>query len=166
MAGLSGCTGRGARPDDPLVPNEPDYKGWFDGVSVYKGTVDRRGQSDVTVEVGAQGANGYYYFAPAAVAVSPGTTVTWVWNGKGGTHNVVSEAGLFDSGAITAKQGHEFSHTFAEPGVFRYVCEPHRTMGMRGAVFVALDDPAALTGPQRRRGPFSGFFEDLFGRRT
>lgn len=75
---VAGCLGNGGPGDDGTVyvPTEPDYRGWFDGVSNYKGTVDARGQSEVTVDVGVTGGNGYYYFGPAAAAVSPGTTIT------------------------------------------------------------------------------------------
>ena len=31
------------------------------------------------------------------------------------------------------------AYTFDQPGVFRYVREPHADIGMRGAVFVALE---------------------------
>lgn len=146
---LAGCIAGGEEPDDDVtyVDVEPDYRGWFDGVSNYRGTADLRGRSAVTVDVGVQGVNGFYYFGPAAIAVSPGTTVTWRWTGKGGTHNVVAETGAFDSGGLVDTSGTTFSHTFDEPRVYRYYCEPHRSMGMRGAVFVALDDGvAASTG--------------------
>ena len=139
LVGTAGCLDRGT-PATPLptVPAEPDYKGWFDGVNTYRGTADLRGQSHVTVKVGTQGANGYYYFDPVAVAVSPGTTLTWEWTGKGGTHNVLSVDGVFDSGGFVNAAGHTFSHTFDDPGVFKYVCTPHQHMGMKGVVFVSL----------------------------
>lgn len=139
--GVAGCLGDDDGPDGAVyLPNEPDYQGFLDGNSNYKGTVDARGQSAVDVEVGVKGANGIFYFGPVALAVSPGTTVTWKWTGKGGVHNVVSENGTFDSGPFLATEGHAFSHTFDSPGVYKYVCEPHRTLGMKGVVFVALGD--------------------------
>lgn len=141
---LAGCTASGATPtptDDPYVPTEPDYAGWFEGVSNYRGTVDRRGEPEVRVLVGTAGSTGFYKFDPPAVAVSQGTSVVWEWTGKGGTHNVVAAHGTFDSGKLVSKAGHTFAHTFDEPGVFTYVCEPHRSMGMKGAVFVALGAP-------------------------
>lgn len=138
---IAGCGTRAEPPGtDVYVPNEPDYKGWLDGVSNYVGTVDRRGEAAVTVRVGTQGDTGYYKFDPPAVAVSPGAVVTWEWTGMGGTHNVVAESGAFDSGPLVSKAGHTFDHTFESPGVYTYVCEPHRTLGMKGAVFVALGD--------------------------
>ncbi len=73
-------------------------------------------------------------FEPAAIEVSPGTTVTWKWEGRG-AHNVVATDGKFDSGGITS-QG-PFSHTFKSPGTHYYYCEPHKESGMKGAVVVA-----------------------------
>jgi halocyanin-like protein len=139
---LAGCLGPDpSQPGTPTyLPVEPNYKGWFDGVSNYEGTVDERGKSDVTVLVGARGDSGYYKFDAPAIAVSPGTTVTWIWTGKGGTHNVVAESGQFDSGGLVDREGYTYSYTFEEPGVYYYVCEPHEMMGMKGAVFVALDE--------------------------
>lgn len=140
VAGLAGCLDGGGDPaGTEYVPNEPNYKGWFDGVSNYKRTVEKRGESDVTLEVGVQGDLGYYKFGPPAVAVSPDTTITWEWTGKGGTHNVVSLNDLFDSGAPVDGAGHTFTHSFDAPGIYYYLCEPHESLGMKGAIFVALD---------------------------
>lgn len=147
LSALAGCGARAQPPAtetpesriaDGLVPIEPDYQDWFKGVSNYAGTADLRGRDNVTVQVGAKGNMGMYAFSPAAIAVSPGTTVVWEWTGKGGVHNVVNEAGSFDSGTLVDKAGFTFAHTFDEPGIYTYVCEPHQSMGMRGAVFVTL----------------------------
>lgn len=136
---LAGCTTRASPTGGTKLPTEPNYGGWFEGVSNYEGTHDRRGRASVTIDVGAQGNMGYYKFSPAAVAVSPGTAVTWRWTGKGGAHDVKAENGAFAS-PTTDGAGSTFSFTFEKPGVFKYYCTPHRSMGMKGAVFVALED--------------------------
>lgn len=141
LAGLAGCLDDGSGDEGPYVPQEPNYQGWFENVSNYEGTVDARGQGEYRVTVGARGSNGYYYFGPAAVAVSPGTVVTWRWNGKGGTHNVVSTSGAFTSGKLVDEEGHTFSKEFVNPGIYRYICNPHQSLGMKGAVFVSLGQP-------------------------
>jgi halocyanin-like protein len=123
------------------------YGDWFENVGNYEGTRDLRGQSEVTVEVGA-GENGLL-FDPPAILVDPGTTVVWEWTGAGGGHNVVEETGAFDSGSAVAEEGTTFEHTFAdaeEGDVFRYVCEPHRAVGMKGAVAVGTVDDELLGG--------------------
>lgn len=140
LAGVAGCIdGGGGEGNEPVLDTEPDYKGWFKGVSNYRDTKDRRGQDTTTVRVGASANNGMFGFGPPAIAVTPGTTVQWDWTGEGGRHNVVSEADLFDSGRAVERANATFEHAFDQPGVFRYVCEPHGGVGMRGAVFVALE---------------------------
>ena len=144
--GLAGCgdiLGGGDGNGDgqpPMLPTEPNYGGWLADVSTYDGTVDRRGESDVTVRVGTSGDLGFYKFDPTAVAVSPGTTVTWEWTGRGGAHDVVELNGVFDSGDPVTREGYTFEYTFEAPGVFKYYCTPHREMEMKGAVFVALEE--------------------------
>lgn len=93
---LAGCTTRTRSPGRKLDP-EPNYGGWFEGVSNYGGTPDLRGRDAVGVEVGARGNLGYYKYVPAAIAVSPGTTVEWTWSGKGGVHDVRAENDSFRS---------------------------------------------------------------------
>lgn len=124
-------------------------------MSTYTRTLDWRGEADITVDVGTNGANGYYSLRPPAVAVSPGTKVTWT--GKGGTHNVVASDRSFDSGPLTDHA----DHTFDEPGVYTYYCGPHASLGMKGAV-VVLSPDASMT--PRRRGGIGGFIHWLFGR--
>jgi len=108
------------------------YGDWFRGANNFEGTVDRTDRSEVTVAVGAGDG---FAFDPAAVRVSTGTTVRWEWTGRGAQHNVVEEDGVFES-ELYFDEGETFSHTFDEPGVYRYVCTPHQTQGMLGAVEV------------------------------
>jgi len=115
--------------------NEPDYGSWFDNVGNFDGTVDKTGQAEVTVQVGSQANGGGFGFAPPAIRVSPGTTVTWEWTGEGGSHNVVADDGSFES-ELVGEQGHTFSQTFESGGVTKYYCLPHKSMGMKGAVYV------------------------------
>lgn len=136
---MAGCQQK-PRERCPTIPEEPNYRGWFDGVSNYDGTCDLRQRESVTVAVGVEGNIDYFKFGPPAVAVSPGTEVTWQWTGRGGAHNVVAEQGAFDSGKPVASEDKTFSYTFDAPAVYTYFCEPHRSSGMRGAVFVALEE--------------------------
>lgn len=129
--GGGGSGGDGGSGDEYLS-EEPDYGGWFDDVDNYEGTLDRTGADEVTVEVGAGDG---LSFAPPAVAVSTGTTVVWEWTGQGGQHNVSEENGTFES-ELTDEEGHTFEYTFEESGTFRYVCTPHESVGMKGAVHV------------------------------
>ena len=93
--------------------------------------VDETGRSPVEILVGA-GDNGLSV-EPANVRVSVGATVVWQWTGEGGSHNVVARDGTFES----PLQSHGiFEHTFSEPGVYEYICEPHQAIGMGGRIEV------------------------------
>ncbi|WP_135365388.1 halocyanin domain-containing protein [Halosimplex halophilum] len=140
LAAVAGCPDGGAgTPEPELIETEPNYRGWFDGVSNYRGTVDYRDSERVRVRVGVSGDLGFYRYGPPAVAVSPGTSVVWEWTGRGGAHDVVAERGGFDSGDPVRSETETFTYTFEAPAVYPYYCTPHREQGMRGAVFVALD---------------------------
>ena len=41
-----------------------------------------------------------------------------------------------DFDGVVTTSGTQFTHTFEEPGTYRYRCEPHETIGMRGAIIV------------------------------
>lgn len=109
-----------------------EYGGWMADVPNYEATVDRTGRSGVTVEVGAGDG---FVFAPAAVRVTAGTTVTWRWTGRGSRHNVVERDGGYGS-PVYVRAGKTFTHTFGEAGASKYYCDPHRNLGMKGVVDV------------------------------
>lgn len=64
-------------------------------------------------------------YAPMALTVNAGTTVTWK-NLDGEPHTVTSVDGAFRSPALD--EGDSFSFTFAKPGTYRYVCSIHPQM--------------------------------------
>ncbi len=140
LAGLAGCNG-GEEPntDCSELPQEPNYGDWFDNVSNYEATCDLRDSDSVEIEVGAKGNDAFWAFNPAAIAITTGTTVRWNWTGRGGPHNVVSQTGVLDSGGAVVDEGTEFEYRFESPGLHRYICEPHESLGMKGAVFIALE---------------------------
>ncbi|MDB5452087.1 MAG: hypothetical protein JWO33_665, partial [Caulobacteraceae bacterium] len=70
-------------------------------------------------------------FNPAEVTIKAGQTVEWR-NKSIETHTVTGQG--FDSGAL--KPGQVWSHAFAAPGRYDYVCKPHHGMGMHGTVVV------------------------------
>ncbi|MFB6142250.1 MAG: halocyanin domain-containing protein [Halorientalis sp.] len=162
-AGIAGCAsdGNGGTPTDTPTPTEtpgtvpgdqyPTVERWLTTTAVggaddsYGGTVvDARGRDTVTVDVGSEGNGGHFAFGPSAVLVSAGTTVEWVWTGEGGAHNVeaLPEEQLqesdyeFTSGEPVTAAGTEFTRTLEEPGIALYHCEPHLSLGMKGAIAV------------------------------
>lgn len=112
---------------------------FLSNVRNYDGEImDATGMDRVPVVVGAEGNGGNFAYEPAAVAVSPGTSVVWEWTGLGGQHNVLSRDPSdfeFDSGN-PAVESDPFEHSFGSPGVGLYVCVPHESLGMKGAVVV------------------------------
>ncbi|WP_227354325.1 halocyanin domain-containing protein [Haladaptatus salinisoli] len=129
---LAGCTDDGDGGGGGSGASSVDE--WLSNTDNYDSVRDATGDDAVTVEVGP--ASNELVFAPAAIRVRPGTTVTWKWVGSG-HHNVVAEGGQFDSGQ--AKTGGTFEHTFETPGTVLYYCEPHESAGMKGAVVVEGD---------------------------
>jgi halocyanin-like protein len=124
---------------------EVDYGGWFENTSNFDGTMDMRGQSEVTVEVGAQGNGDAFAFAPAAIRVDPGTTVVWEWTGEGGGHNVQAENDAYVS---EIKQEGSYAVQFDGSGVSTYFCLPHQSAGMNGAVVVGDADGTTDATPE------------------
>lgn len=95
-------------------------------------------QNNHIVEVAPLG----FTYEPQDLNVNVGDTVTWVWAG-GGTHDVVSDDGAFQSALASAPN--TFSVTFdsiflaANPvtsDFYAYHCTPHQAFGMVGSIQV------------------------------
>lgn len=106
--------------------------------------VDKTGMDEVVVDVGG-GPNGLA-FTPPAMKITVGTTISWQWTGKGGSHNVVSVSSGdygadwtsdfdFDSGDPKTS-GDPFEQSFDDTGVGLYFCEVHKSLGMEGGFVV------------------------------
>ena len=121
---------------------------WLSEVSNYDGVVDETGSDAVTVEVGVEANDGPYGYGPSAVRVDPGTEVTFEWVSN--THNVVVENQPEDADwsgeEDISNEGYAHSHTFETEGVYQYFCQPHRGMGMKGAVVVGDVDVGGGSG--------------------
>lgn len=143
---LGGCMGLSAPQNTAPVGSEspsttasaPSSLGeWTTQMNNYESVVDRTGTESVTVGVGVEADNGTYFaFGPAVVKISPGTTVTWQWLGTGGSHNVHAVAGADFESETTATEGHRFQQTFESERTVTYQCDPHTSIGMKGAVLV------------------------------
>ena len=72
-----------------------------------------------------------FVFEPAAIQAKVGQEVTWT-NHDPAQHTVTHAGSGFDSGTMAAKG--TFSHTFDQPGEYRYICALHP--GMKGTVVV------------------------------
>ncbi|HEY2144942.1 MAG TPA: cupredoxin family copper-binding protein [Steroidobacteraceae bacterium] len=66
-----------------------------------------------------------FMFAPATLTVSVGSKVTWV-NKDDEPHTVISDTGVFRSGAMDTDES--FSFTFDKPGTYHFTCSIHPRM--------------------------------------
>jgi plastocyanin len=66
-----------------------------------------------------------FMFAPTTLTVGVGSQVTWV-NKDDEPHTVVSDTGVFRSGAIDTDES--FSFTFDKPGTYHFTCSIHPRM--------------------------------------
>ncbi len=109
---------------------------------------DARGESEVTVSVGA-GDQGLA-FDPTLLWVDPGTTITFEWTGNGGAHNVQNVEGpaALDSGDPVGEEGHTYEYETSEDdvGITHYHCVPHTAVGMHGGLAVGEDIETESTG--------------------
>ncbi len=126
-----------------------DYGGYLDDANGWEegGTADETGSNEVTIAVGPNESNN---FDPVAVHVDPGTKIVWEWEGPG--HNVQAEDGQFES---EIKSEGTFEYTAEEEGVIPYFCQPHKDMGMLGALAVGevpRKEPAAPVTPAVSQG--------------
>ena len=121
---------------------------------------DARGESEVTVSVGA-GDSGLA-FDPTQLWVDPGTTIIWEWTGSGGAHNVQAVEGggpaSLDSGDAVDEEGYTYEYETSEEdaGITHYHCVPHTAVGMHGGIAVGGDIPTVETG-----GANTGWPEDI-----
>ena len=73
-------------------------------------------------------------FVPKSLEINMGETVRWV-NETDMMHNVIANDKSFRSEMLTRRKD-IFEYTFEKEGEFRYYCQPHRMMGMKGMVIV------------------------------
>ena len=66
-----------------------------------------------------------FAFAPATLTVTAGTTVTWK-NEDDSPHRIGDKNGTFKSAALDTDD--TFSHSFAAPGEYPYICTIHPYM--------------------------------------
>ncbi len=66
-----------------------------------------------------------FMFVPVSVTVKAGSTVTWA-NMDDEPHTVVSDTGLFRSGALDTNES--FSFKFDQPGTYHFTCSIHPRM--------------------------------------
>jgi len=76
-----------------------------------------------------------YRFAPTAIVVTPGSTVTWT-NHDHFTHSVAFLDGALPTDPLVMEPGQSVTFTFPTAGTFQYQCHFH-PQNMKGSVAVA-----------------------------
>lgn len=165
VIGLAGCMSIGKNSEGEENPPRPDFDGYLDHVD--GGYEDHRGNSEVTVTVGAAGNGGHLAFEPAGLWIDPGTTVSWVATGEGGGHSVrvIEPPGDMDltdfsseyevnqgfttpvrdgitlAGFLEEGETHQYQFTEEENGITKYECGSHHALDHLGAIAVGEDVP-------------------------
>lgn len=156
VAAAGGATAAlGATSPAAAQEEQPDFGGYISGANGGS-YADMRGQSDVTVEVGAGGQG--LAFAPTGLWIDPGTTVTFEWTGNGGGHNIVPDgipegSDWSGQGETVSDEGFTHEHTFEAGGVYTYYCQPHQQLDMLGAIAVGGEVPTVSVGGGGESGP-------------
>ena len=93
--------------------------------------------AEVTVEMLNKDADGNkMVFSQEVVKVDVGDTVTWIPSSKGHNVEMISSPNEMK---FKSKNGKEAKITFDTPGIYYYLCTPHKGMGMIGLVVVGND---------------------------
>lgn len=66
-----------------------------------------------------------FAFTPPNLTVTAGTVVTWK-NADDSPHRIADLNGAYNSAALDTEDS--YSHTFATPGVYKYICSIHPYM--------------------------------------
>ncbi len=152
------AVGAGASAAAPAAAQseQPDFGGYTEGA---KGGeyADERGSDSVTVTVGA--GSGGVAFAPTDLWIDTGTEVTFEWTGNQ-SHNVLFEE-MPDGAGVSGHEplesgGFSFSATFDTAGVYKYFCQPHKGLGMLGAIAVGSDVATKSVGGGSEEGGAGG----------
>ena len=90
--------------------------------------------ADVAIEMLNKDADGNkMVFSEEVVKVDVGDTVTWLPSSKGHNVEMISSPNKMK---FKSKNGKEAKITFETPGIYYYLCTPHKGMGMIGLVVV------------------------------
>ena len=96
--------------------------------------------ADVTVEMLNKLEKETMVFSPKIIKVDVGDTVTWKSTDPGHNVSFMMKGGVPDGvEKFTSKIGKDAEYTFTIPGIYAYICVPHKSMGMIGFVIVGND---------------------------
>ena len=73
-------------------------------------------------------------FTPSEVTITEGDEVRFFWSGQALPHNAVAKDGYFDTGEPERAVDHTVEFPVGTNGTYDFVCEPHESVGMVGAI--------------------------------
>ena len=92
---------------------------------------------DMTIEMLNRDADGNkMVFSQEIVNISSGDTITWIPTSKGHNIEIITSPNETE---FKSKTNREAKFTFTDPGIYYYLCTPHKSMGMIGLVIVDGD---------------------------
>ena len=92
---------------------------------------------DISIEMLNRDADGNkMVFSHEIVNISSGDTITWIPTSKGHNVEIITSPNGTD---FKSKTNREAKFTFTDPGIYYYLCTPHKSMGMIGLVIVDGD---------------------------
>ena len=95
---------------------------------------------DVTIEMLNKLEKRNMVFSKEIVRIDVGDTVFWQSVDKGHNVQFLSKGGVPDGvEKFKSKVSKDAEYTFTIPGIYAYVCTPHKSMGMIGFVIVGDD---------------------------
>ena len=93
--------------------------------------------ADVAIEMLNKDADGNkMVYSQELVKIEVGDTVTWLPSSKGHNVEMISSPNKMK---FKSKNGKEAKITFDTPGIYYYLCTPHKGMGMIGLIVVGND---------------------------
>ena len=93
--------------------------------------------ADVAIEMLNKDADGNkMIYSQEVVKIEIGDTVTWLPSSKGHNVEMISSPNKMK---FKSKNGKEARITFETPGIYYYLCTPHKGMGMIGLIVVGND---------------------------
>ena len=96
--------------------------------------------ADVTVEMLNKLDKETMVFSPKIVKIDIGDTVFWKATDPGHNVSFMMKGGVPEGiDKFTSKIGKDTEYVFSAPGIYAYICVPHKSMGMIGFVIVGDD---------------------------
>ena len=96
--------------------------------------------ANVTVEMLNKLDKDTMVFSPKIIKINTGDTVIWKSTDPGHNVSFMMKGGVPEGvDKFTSKIGKDTEYTFSVPGIYAYICVPHKSRGMIGFVIVGED---------------------------